>query len=142
MWSNVYLFLLQHNITSIKQRPNVKSLGKKCYALKELESDLSLLGSNYLATLCLVLNTVNTVLALPYFQIYEKARFWIFLLFPTFTFSNVLTDAMEFQITDVDCTSKNRTIIWIWSYCNNNSTVASETKLSIKFLLVSHVNNL
>ena len=67
MWSNVYLFLLQHNITSIKQRLNVKSLGKKCYALKELESDLSLLGSNYLTTLCLVLNTVNTVLALPYF---------------------------------------------------------------------------
>ena len=52
---------------SIKQRLNVKSLGKKCYALKELESDLRLLGSNYLVTLCLVLNTVNTVLALPHF---------------------------------------------------------------------------
>ena len=41
LWSNVYIFLLQHNNMLIKRKLEVKSLGEKCQALKDLESGLS-----------------------------------------------------------------------------------------------------
>ena len=40
-WSNVYLFLFQHNKVSVQRKLNVKSLGNKYQAFKDLESGLT-----------------------------------------------------------------------------------------------------
>lgn len=110
LWLNVYLLLFQRNNMLVKWKLNIKSLGKKCQALKDFDSALS---NQEVAKKYGALNTV-------FYRIFKSMKdkdFDFFLLSQTFTISNFFISPMEV------CDSSCRLYVFVCSWIKNKSWI-------------------